>query len=99
MSIMGAGNPDFDDNGQPLPASHKRDYQWVGGQKTWESLKSGKRPWRLVESKADFEALTSGPTPPKVVGTAQVGNTFQEKRTGHALCPATSFLSEEPMPR
>jgi len=26
--IMGAGNPDFDNNGHALPANTKRDYQW-----------------------------------------------------------------------
>ena len=78
--IMGGGNPDFDNNGRPLPPGMKRDYQWVGGNDTWTALKQGKRGWKLIESKADFEALTSGPTPPKVVGTAQVAKTLQEQR-------------------
>jgi len=64
----------------PLPASAKRDYQWVGGKDTWTALKQGKRGWKLIESKAAFEALTSGPTPAKVVGTAQVANATQEWR-------------------
>ncbi len=33
--IMGSGNPDFDNDGRPLPADTKRDYQWVGGKETW----------------------------------------------------------------
>jgi alkaline phosphatase len=78
--VMGGGNPDFDDNGRALPARTKRDYQWVGGKRTWTALKQGKRGWKLVESKADFEALGSGPTPPKVLGTAQVAKTLQQKR-------------------
>jgi len=78
--IMGAGNPDFDNNGRTLSAGAKRDYQWVGGEETWKTLKQGKRGWKLIESKADFEALTSGPTPPKVLGTAQVAKTLQEQR-------------------
>ncbi len=80
--IMGAGNPDFDNDGRPLRAEKHRDYQWVGGEDTWKALKSGSRPWKLIESKADFETLLSGPTPPKVVATAQAGDTLQEKR-GH----------------
>jgi alkaline phosphatase len=89
--IMGAGNPDYDDDGQPLPNGKKRDYQYVGGQETWKTLKSGERPWRLIESKADFETLTSGPTPPKVLGTAQVATTLQEKRSrGRATLPRSA---------
>jgi len=78
--IMGAGHPDFDDDGRPLSAAQKRDYKYVGGQDAWTALKSGKRPWKLVEKKADFEALVSGPTPPKVLGTAQGASTLQAKR-------------------
>jgi alkaline phosphatase len=78
--IMGAGNPDFDNNGRALSAAVKHDYQWVGGEGTWKALKQGKRGWKLIESKADFEALTSGPTPARVVGTAQVAKTLQEQR-------------------
>ncbi len=78
--IMGAGNPDFDNDGHALPADAKRNYEWVGGEETWKSLKRGKTGWRLIEGKADFAALASGPAPPKVVGTAQVANTLQEMR-------------------
>ncbi|MCE5268211.1 MAG: alkaline phosphatase, partial [Planctomycetaceae bacterium] len=84
--IMGGGNPDFDDDGRPLKPGKRRDYQWVGGRDTWNSLKSGKQPWKLVESKADFAAIAEGPTPSKVLGTAQVGKTFQAKRAlGRAI--------------
>ncbi len=34
----------------------------------------------MIESRAAFEALTAGPTPAKVVGTAQVANATQEWR-------------------
>lgn len=78
--IMGAGHPDFDNDGQPIPQGKKRDFQHVGGQETWQALKQGKRDWKLIESKADFEALATGPTPSKVLGTARVASTLQEKR-------------------
>ena len=78
--IMGAGNPDYDHDGRALPLGAKRDHGWVGGEKTWKALKQGERDWKLVESKADFEALTTGPTPPKVLGVPQVAKTLQEKR-------------------
>ncbi len=83
--IMGAGNPDFDNDGKPLPATKKHDYQNVGGEDTWKALKSGKMPWKLIERREDFEALTLGPTPPKVVGTAQVSSTLQQGRRQIAL--------------
>jgi alkaline phosphatase len=78
--IMGGGNPDFDNNGRPLPATAKRDYQWVGGKDAWTALKQGKGGWKLIERKAEFEALTSGSRPPKVLGTAEVAKTLQERR-------------------
>jgi len=78
--IMGAGHPEFNDNG--LPRDLKRDYRYVGGEETWASLRSGTHPgaWKLVETKADFEALAQGPTPAKVLGVAQVATTLQQKR-------------------
>ncbi len=78
--IMGAGNPDYDNDGVPIPVGKKRNYNYVGGEETWKGLKSGRGGWKLIESKADFEALISGPTPPKVLGTARVAATLQEKR-------------------
>jgi alkaline phosphatase len=79
--IMGAGNPDFDNNGNMLPLKVQRNYEWVGGPDAWKMLKAGKGPWKLIESRTDFEALTFGPTPTRVLGTAQVGKTLQEKRS------------------
>ncbi len=78
--IMGAGHPNFDDNGRPLANGKKPDYRYVGGEKTWSELRAGHREWKLVESKADFEALATGATPPKVLGTARVASTLQESR-------------------
>ena len=51
-----------------MPPRKKHDYQYVGGQDTWKALKSGKRPWKLIESKADFEALTLRPHAAEGVG-------------------------------
>ena len=85
--IMGAGHPEFDDNG--LPRATKRDYRYVGGEETWAKLKSGSHPagWKLVETKADFEALAAGPAPRKVLGVAQAATTLQEKRKGDEKQP------------
>jgi alkaline phosphatase len=95
--IMGAGNPDFDNDGRPLPVGKARNYGWVGGESTWKLLKAGGGPWKLIESKADFEALTTGPTPPKVLGTAQVAGTLQEKRgRDRATRPGEKTPTPEP---
>jgi alkaline phosphatase len=78
--IMGTGNPDFDDNGQP--AKKKADY--VGGPETWLQLKEGKHPkgWRLIQTKEEFEALAATPPPAlfKLLGVPQVYSTLQQAR-------------------
>ena len=97
--IMGAGHPNYDNDGQLIPDGQKRDYRYVGGQKTWESLARGERDWELIETKEDFEALTFGPTPSKVLGTAQVAATLQEKRgSGQTNLPYDEVVAER-LPR
>lgn len=90
--IMGAGNPDFDDSG--APASPAKDAKYVGGSALWANLKAGgfapndangdgtNDAWTLIQSKADFEALTTGLTPARVCGTAQAYTTTQQARSG-----------------
>jgi len=77
--IMGAGHPEFDDNGT---ARAKPSARYVGGPATWQALKKGTHPggWTLVQTKAEFEALAAGPTPGKVLGVAQVASTLQQAR-------------------
>lgn len=89
--IMGGGNPDFDDNGRPLSVGVKRDYGYVGGESTWHALKGGHHERTLVQTKAEFEALASGPTPTRLVATAQVASTLQAKRD-----PAKSKITSVP---
>ena len=82
--IMGAGNPDFDDDGRRLPATMKARLPVRRRQRNLAVAESGKRGWKLVENRADFDALAVGPTPPKVLGTAQVATTLQTVPTvGH----------------
>jgi len=85
--IMGAGNPDFDDDGRPVTGTKK--YQYVGGQATWEAVEAARtnpagtyHGFRPISAKAEFEALLSGSTPSRVLGTAQVARTLQESRSG-----------------
>jgi len=80
--IMGAGHPEYDNDGAPRQPGKKSDYDYVGGPESWERLVEGKHAWgwALVQTKAEFEALMTGGTPAKVLGTAQVGSTLQQGR-------------------
>jgi alkaline phosphatase len=91
--IMGTGHPNYDDDGQlrpppTNPISRGKRYLFVGGERAWRQLRNGVHPagWKLIENKADFVALAEGPTPPKVLGTAQVWSTLQASR-GRAQAP------------
>ncbi len=85
--IMGGGNPDYDNNGQPRSTPN---YQFIGSA-TWSALKNGtaggSRPWTLIESKADFQSLANGTVPnvDRLVGTAQVAATLQFNRSGSGM--------------
>lgn len=85
--IMGAGNPDFDDDGalREVP----RDYQTVGGDATWRAIEQARalptgtyQGFRPISTLAEFQALVTGPTPQRLLGTAQVATTLQEARRG-----------------
>jgi alkaline phosphatase len=84
--IMGCGNPDYDDNGKPR--LKKKTYKYVGGQETWQAIEAARVAadgrycgFRPVSTKAEFEALLTGPTPDRVLGTAQVAQTLQQVRS------------------
>jgi alkaline phosphatase len=83
--IMGAGHPEYDTNGRRKSgAPTDKDCRYVGGLAAWQSLTAGKHPagWTLIQTKEEFEKLTQGSTPAKVVGTAQVATTLQQARGG-----------------
>jgi alkaline phosphatase len=42
-------------------------------------------PWTLIQTRDEFQALMNGPTPKRVVGTAQVYQTLQVNRSGDYL--------------
>jgi alkaline phosphatase len=95
--IMGAGNPDFDDDGAPAGS----DPSFVGGATLWRQLNDADPstpavadadgdgsadPWTLIQTRAEFEALaTMGAPPARVCGTAQVYTTLQQARSGDAV--------------
>lgn len=91
--IMGAGHPWYTNDGvlTVSPIS----FNYVGGESTWDDLLAGTAgndadgdgffdSWTLIQERAEFQALTSGPTPKRVFGIAQVHNTLQQGRSGDA---------------
>lgn len=91
--IMGAGHPWYDPSG--LLKATPNTYRYVGDQATWDALVAGTAggdadgdgdadPWTLIQTRAEFQALMSGPTPARVLGTAQVFETLQQGRSGDA---------------
>lgn len=86
--IMGGGHPAFSQPGKPAKTPK---YAWID-ETTWGSLEAGTAgddadgdhdadPWTLVQARADFVSLMSGPTPGRVFGMAQVRRTLQEDRS------------------
>lgn len=94
--IMGAGHPLYDDNGLPRAATPS--FEYVGGPAVWQRLHaqvatsdadgdSVPDPWTLIETREAFQALATGPTPRRVLGTAQVAQTLQQWRSGTSIVP------------
>jgi alkaline phosphatase len=90
--IMGCGHPWFGHSGEPL--SSPITFGYVGGADTWDALVAGTAggdangdgvddPWTLIQARAEFQALMNGPTPTRVLGTAQVHQTLQQGRGGN----------------
>lgn len=89
--IMGAGNPEYDDNGKKKETLTDKDYRYVGDKALWEELKAGTvgndvdgdgtdDKWKLIQTKEEFEQLTTGDTPKRVVGVPQIHTTLQQGR-------------------
>ncbi len=89
--VMGGGHPCYDASGVYNGCTNT--YNYVGGQATWDALVAGTAggdadgdgdadPWTLIQSRAEFQALMSGATPGRVLGTAQVAQTLQQGRSG-----------------
>lgn len=83
--IMGAGNPDFDANGKPMRG--QKQYKYVGGAEAWKAIEAARatpdgqyKGFRPISTKEEFEKMTSGHTPKRVLGTAQVATTLQQAR-------------------
>ena len=89
--IMGCGHPWYNADGNPKDIPNT--FQYVGGETTWDDLVAGiaggdadgdgrEDPWTLIQTREEFQALMTGSTPDRILGTAQVYKTLQEERSG-----------------
>ncbi|MDO8963530.1 MAG: alkaline phosphatase [Coriobacteriia bacterium] len=93
--IMGGGHPFFTHNGE---ATTTATYKYIPTD-VWSGLTAGTagndndadgvvEPWSLIQTRAQFQALTTGTTPARVLGTAQVRETLQQARSGDTKADA-----------
>jgi alkaline phosphatase len=103
--IMGAGHPWFNAAGK---VDDEGGFKWID-QSDWQALVAGTAgadadgdgdsdPWVLVEDRAQFQALMDGPTPPRVIGVAQVRRTLQEDRNGEATAAPFAVPMNDSVP-
>ena len=89
--IMGCGNPFYNADGKPRVTPK---YEFISSS-TWSALAGGSAggdadgdgiadSWTFVQTRAEFQALATGPTPKRVCGVPQVFETLQQKRAGDA---------------
>ncbi|MEN6549195.1 MAG: alkaline phosphatase [Armatimonadia bacterium] len=103
--VMGAGNP-FYDNSSKLRPEPK--YEFVG-EPEWTALKAGTLAsdadgdgqldtWKLLQARADFQALATGEAPHRVCGIPMVASTLQEDRGGDVKADAYAVPFNENVP-
>ena len=105
--IMGCGHPFYDGDGN-LEQTPKT-YKFVGGESTWNDLVAGTAAsdadgdgiddlWTLIQTRTEFQALTSGSTPKRLLGVPQVHATLQQDRSGdlNAAPYDVSFIESVP---
>jgi len=89
--IMGTGNPDYTNDGQ---MRNVPDYDWIGAS-DWSTLKAGSAGFKLIQDKAEFDALSNARTvPEKLVGIARSFESTQFNRAG--AIPATEAPNTVP---
>jgi alkaline phosphatase len=104
--LMGCGHPLYTKQG--LPSQIPR-YNNVGGKETWEAIQQGRAggdadqdgdddAWSLIETREEFIALASGPTPSRVLGIPRIYNTLQQDRAGDGLAEPFAVPKIEGIP-
>jgi alkaline phosphatase len=96
--IAGAGNPDFNNDGQPQTAN----YNWIS-QNLWTDLKNGTNifggnSWnfRLVQDKSEIVDLANGsvPAPEKLAMIVKAFTSLQFNRSGDTTDPSVPHTKE-----
>jgi alkaline phosphatase len=105
--IMGAGNPLYDDNGNQKSTPN---YKYVGGVDTWNALVDGTLDvsdangdgtadaWTLIQTKEEFETLTTGDTADRLIGVPMVHTTLQQGRDGDRNAEAYEVPANDTVP-
>jgi alkaline phosphatase len=75
--IMGSGHPFYNDDGTRL--ENPRHF-WIPAD-LWAAIEGGETGFTLIQTREDFLALASGPTPARVFGLTQTFNATQFNRT------------------
>lgn len=78
--IMGAGHPWYNNDHQKLAEPN---YRYIS-EADYTALSTGATDFTFVEDDAAFEKLTTGATPDRVFGIAQVATTLQQSRSDAA---------------
>lgn len=81
----------------------------VGGERVWKGLAAGTLgndadgdgvpdPWKLIQTRKEFQALAHGPAPRRVIGVAQVPITLRQARSGNGKAPPYLIPSNPNLP-
>jgi len=85
--VMGAGHPWYDASGNLKTTPNT--FRYVGDQVTWDALVAGTAggdadgdgvadPWTLIQTRAEFQSLMSGPTPSASLGQHRFTKPFSK---------------------
>jgi alkaline phosphatase len=87
---FGCGAPDFTQKGAPFAGPYtESDCKYVGGLAAWNDISDGTVTgadangdgtpdnWSVIRTKAEFQAMATGPTPDRVLGVAQAKDSLQ----------------------
>ncbi|MCG5515579.1 MULTISPECIES: alkaline phosphatase [unclassified Ectothiorhodospira] len=87
--LMGAGHPEFDNDGRRVQADEDDLFRFVGGRETWEALKAGgHNGYAFIDGLESFEAVATGDMmPERLVGIFQAHRTAQARRQNQSADP------------
>jgi len=80
--VVGAGHPEYDDNG--LAKTTGKEFKYVGGETTWNSLKANTlNGWSFSDDKTRLAEIATGTNvPSKLCFVARAATTIQQARGG-----------------